>query len=243
MCNFFSFCYDGFNTFLYSDWEIRKNNLKEKVDSHTWILTHFKIPPKQQDKWDYFEFNPLTKKFIEDNPSKRPDIDPEIIDKAQAWVEALDFKTIIPQLIIKPIVNPLKNKPKKVTKKIKMKLREWSLVWNSVPNSVWDSVRTSVWDSVRTSVWDSMLNSVWDSVRASMWDSMLNSVWDSVRASMLNSVWDSMRAYVSSFLDIEYKYDFSSVLYLWEHGFIPSFDGTTWRLHSGKDATIVYENK
>jgi hypothetical protein len=229
--------------------------LKEKVDSHTWILTHFKIPPKQQDKWNYFEFNPLTKKFIEDNPSKRPDIDPEIIDKAQAWVEALDFKTIIPQLIIKPIVNPLKNKPKKVTKKIKMKLREWSLVWNSVPNSVWDSMLNSVWDSVRTSVWDSMLNSVWDSVR----DSMLNSVWDLVRASMWDSVWGSMRdsvrasmwdsmlnsvwAYVSSFLDIEYKYDFSSVLYLWEHGFIPSFDGTTWRLHSGKDATIVYENK
>jgi len=24
-------------------------------------------------------------------------------------------------------------------------------------------------------------------------------------------------------------------------GFVPSFDGTTWRLHAGKDAKIVFE--
>jgi hypothetical protein len=28
---------------------------------------------------------------------------------------------------------------------------------------------------------------------------------------------------------------------LWRSGFIPSFDGTTWRLHQGKNAKIVYE--
>ncbi len=27
---------------------------------------------------------------------------------------------------------------------------------------------------------------------------------------------------------------------LWHRGFVPSFDGTTWRLHSGKNADIVY---
>jgi hypothetical protein len=28
---------------------------------------------------------------------------------------------------------------------------------------------------------------------------------------------------------------------LWESGFVPSFDGKTWRLHAGKNAKIVYE--
>ena len=67
------------------------------------------------------------------------------------------------------------------------------------------------------------------------------SVWASVRASVGDSVRDSVRAYVSSFFDVEYKFDFSSVVKLWEAGLVPSFDGTTWRLHSGENADVVFE--
>ena len=81
--------------------------------------------------------------------------------------------------------------------------------------------------------WSSVRNSVWDSVRDSVWDSVRNSVWD--------SVWDSVLAYISSFFDIKYKYGFSSAIQLWESGLIPSFDGKTWRLRSGKKADIIYE--
>ena len=77
--------------------------------------------------------------------------------------------------------------------------------------------------------------SVWDSVR----DSVRDSIWDSVRA----SVWDSVWAYYSTFFNIRYEHDFSSCIKLWNSGFVPSFDGKTWRLHSGKDAKIVYEIK
>ena len=83
--------------------------------------------------------------------------------------------------------------------------------------------------------WDS----VWDSVRASVWDS----VWDSVRASVRDSVWDSVGAYTSSFFDIEYKHDFSPAIKLWEMGLVPSFDGTTWRLHGGPDARVMWKGK
>ena len=62
-------------------------------------------------------------------------------------------------------------------------------------------------------------------------------VWDSVSA----SVWELVRAYYSSFFDVEHKFDYSSAIKLWEAGLVPSFDGTTWRLHSGKSADIVYE--
>ena len=65
--------------------------------------------------------------------------------------------------------------------------------------------------------------------------------WASVRDSVWAAVWDSVRAYFSSFFAINYEYDFSSAVKLWEAGLVPSFDGTTWRLHSGESADVVYE--
>ena len=85
------------------------------------------------------------------------------------------------------------------------------------------------WLKVWASVWDS----VWDSVGASVWAS----VWDSVGASVGASVW----AYFSSFFAIDYEHDFSSAVKLWEAGLVPSFDGRTWRLHSGERAAVVFE--
>jgi len=61
--------------------------------------------------------------------------------------------------------------------------------------------------------------------------------WDSVWTSVRDSVW----TYSSSFFAINYEYDFSSAVKLWESGLVPSFDGKTWRLHSGTNADIVYE--
>ena len=83
--------------------------------------------------------------------------------------------------------------------------------------------------------------SVRASVRASVWDSVRASVRAAVRDSVWAAVWDSVRAYFSSFFAINYEYDFSSAVKLWEAGLVPSFDGTTWRLHSGESADVVYE--
>ena len=33
----------------------------------------------------------------------------------------------------------------------------------------------------------------------------------------------------------------SKAVKLWEAGLVPSFDGKVWRLHTGKDAQVVYE--
>ena len=110
-------------------------------------------------------------------------------------------------------------------------------VRDSVWDSVWDSVGASVWSSVRASVMASVRDSVWDSVRASVWDS----VWASVRASVRASVCDSVGAYFSTFFNIEYNIDMSSCIALWNRGFVASYNGKTWRLHSGMDAKIVYE--
>ena len=83
--------------------------------------------------------------------------------------------------------------------------------------------------------------SVRDSVGASVGDSVMDSVGDSVGDSVWASVWASVASYVSTFFAIDYEYDFSSAVKLWEAGLVPSFDRRTWRLHTGKNAKIVYE--
>jgi hypothetical protein len=126
-------------------------------------------------------------------------------------------------------------------------------VWASVGASVGDSVGDSVWASVWASVGDSVGDSVWDSVGASVRASVGASVWDSVRASVWDSVRDSVRAsvraYTGSFFKIPVwkyvkhpkgKYPYQPLVDLWNQGFVPSFDGTTWRLHAGPKAAIVY---
>jgi hypothetical protein len=235
MCRFFSFVTEPENNGgkrFYFDWDYRKANLNvhpedDNADSHSIICKHFKL---KEDVCNKYEFNPLTKEFVVDQ------INAPVDDRIQVeeWVNNLDFKKVVEPLIIKPIVNPLELKMVKKPTKAQIKLlEELDSVWASVRDSVGDSVRASVRDSVWDSVGDSVRDSVWDSVR----DSVGASVWDSVRASVRASVW----AYVSSFFDIKYNLDFSPCVKLWEQGLVPSFDGKTWRLHSGKKATIVYE--
>ena len=128
-------------------------------------------------------------------------------------------------------INPLLIPAHKVTKKDIESLKRW------------DSVRASIWDSVRASVGAS----VGATVGYSVWDS----VWASVRASVGASVGATVGAYTGSLFpnitDWKYAskgingYPYQPVVDLWKRGFIGSFDGKIWRLHSGKDAKIVWE--
>ena len=71
--------------------------------------------------------------------------------------------------------------------------------------------------------------------------------WASVGA----SVRDSVEAYSGSLFPniIEWQYlkgkqatyPYQPAVDLWKRGLIPSFDGKIWRLHSGKDAKVVFE--
>ncbi len=223
MCNFFSFVTDPVNhpaEYYCFDWEYRKEYLEaDDADSHSHICAHFRL---NEDVCNKYEFNPLTKAFrIDQINSERDDS-----EAAEKWVKRLDFKTVIEPLIVKPIVNPFGlPKVEQVTDEQIGWLKVWASVRASVRASVWASVR----DAVGNSVWDSVWNSVWDSV------------WTSVRASVRASVGASVTAYISSFFDIDYKFDFSSAVKLWNDGLVPSFDDKTWRLHTGKDARVVYE--
>jgi len=74
---------------------------------------------------------------------------------------------------------------------------------------------------------------------------VFSSVWD--------SVWDSVGAYIGSLFPAITKweyvnhtpgvYPFQSAVDLWRRGLVPSYLGGVWRLHSGAQAEIVWEEK
>ena len=207
MCEFFSCVSDGKGKIWYFDYEIRQKIIKCELDystdSHSSIADYFKL---NEDRLNKYEYNPLTKVFTVDQISAKRD-DRNVVKEQ---VRGIDFKELVPELIIKKIKNPLFKRVGEVTKQDIKNLRKWDSVWDSVGGSVRGSVGGSVRDSVL----------------------------------------DSVRCYTSSFFRlnkwryIDYKENenpFQPCIDLWERGFVPSFDGKTWRLHKGKNATICYE--
>jgi hypothetical protein len=81
----------------------------------------------------------------------------------------------------------------------------------------------------------------WATVEATVGATVRDTVEATVGATVWDTVWNTVWAYVSSFSDVVYPYDYSPAIKLWEQGLVPSFDGKTWRLHTGNDAHIVYE--
>ena len=103
----------------------------------------------------------------------------------------------------------------------------------------WHSVRHSVGHLVRHSVRHSVGHLVGHSVRDSVWHSVGDSVGDSVWAYT-----GSLFPNIKKWKYIDHKkgvYPLQPAVDLWYAGLVPSFDGKTWRLHSGEKATIVYE--
>jgi len=241
MCDFFSLTSDGNGNIKYFNWELRKKCISGELDydpdSHTSINDYFGFNVVRADGRNKYEFNPLTRKFMVDQINGWDDS-----DEVERQVRELDFKEICPKLIIKPIVNPLTDIrfDGEVTEEHIGLLKRWSVV----RGCVWKPVRDSVIGSVDGSLWDS----VWYSVWGSLWDSVWDSVWGSVKYSMDDFVY----SYISSFFNLEKNewkrcdFDFKgnpfqSAIDLWNMGLIPSFDGEAWRLHSGRDAKVVWK--
>jgi len=142
-------------------------------------------------------------------------------------------------------------------------MHELLIKWSTIRISIWQAIEATIEATIGTSVWDTAWDSAWDSVgisiRNTVRDSIWNTAWDTARDSRWNtarafidvSIWDSIGAYISSlFLQIKtWKYiktepgrnPFQSCIDLWNNGYVPSFDGKIWRLHTGEDANIVFE--
>jgi hypothetical protein len=232
MCKFFSFVSNGRGRYWYSDKDDRAE-MKDtdfEADSHASIVAwhqnkrQLAIGGAVEDRLNKFEFNPITKEFVVDQINGKEDS-----EQAEIWANRIDFSEIVPELIIHEIYDP-KSKLAKPTERDFALLKKWAKVWASVGVSVRASVGTS-FGSVGASVW------------ASVWAS-IGSVGSSVGASM----W----GYTSSFFDIpkwqgidhaEGENPFQPGIDLWNRSLVPSFDGETWRLHSGPEMEVVWRGK
>ena len=256
MCDFFSLVSDGKGKIMYFDWKLRKQCIDKKLnyqpDSHTSIADYFGYRGAREDVLNKYEYNPITKVFKVDQLNTVDDT-----GEVEKFCKELDFKKVIPQLIIpEKIIHPFNDFDTiAITKKDLKLLKKWASVWASVRASVRDSVRASVGDLVRASVRDSVRASVgdlvWASVRDLVWDSVEDSIW----ASDWDLVWDLARAsvwaYISSMVKLDkWKYikhkkgvnPFQSCIDLWNKGLVPSYDGKIWRLH-GKEGKVIWEGK
>ena len=84
-------------------------------------------------------------------------------------------------------------------------------------------------------------------------DIVLLKQWASASASASASVGGSVWAYIGSLFPTITKweyvnhtpgvYPFQSAVDLWRRGLVPSYSGGVWRLHSGAQAEIVWEEK
>lgn len=253
MCNFFSLISDGTGRPYYFNHEIRKQILAGKLnyelDSHTSIAHYHGFKGAQEDQMNKYEYNPLMKEFLIDQINTEDDS-----KQIKKFCHQLNFKTIVPALIIKPIIHPFRDRCcLSATEKDIRLLEKWKSVGesvgdsvgksvgesmgNSVGYSVKESVEYSVGNSVGYSVWKSIGKSMRVSVRKSRGNSVQNSVWKSVG----ESVMDTVQVYISSFFDISELKKYQPAVILWEKGLVPSYDGKTWRLHGSPNGKILWE--
>ena len=153
MCKFFSLISDGTGKVYYFDAAVRKQiiagtlkdrsgNVYANTDSHSSIAYYYNLIDDHCNKWEY---NPLTGLLKRDQINTVDDF-----DAVNDFCKALDFKTVVPELIIHPIIHPFRDvSAHEVAEKDIVNLRQWA----SVTQSVRQSVGASAWRSVRESVW------------------------------------------------------------------------------------------
>ena len=220
MCKFFSLISDGTGKVYYFDAAVRKQiiagtlkdrsgNVYANTDSHSSIAYYYNLIDDHCNKWEY---NPFTGLLERDQINTVDDF-----DAVNDFCKALDFKTVVPELIIHPIIHPFRDvSAHEVAEKDIVNLRQWA----SVTQSVRQSVGASAWESVGASAWESVRESVW---------------------AYISSYFDLQQWKYIDHAPGENPYQ--PLIDLWNRGFVPSYgDKTkTWRLHQGKDAKIVYE--
>jgi hypothetical protein len=251
MCDFFSFLSDGKGSYIYADAKTRKENPDKEHDAHSWLAQHFlgEGASKLEDLYNKYEYNPLTRELKLDNRGQKCEDDS---DSAEKWCNALNFKRIIPELIIKKIKIPLTGRPKKPTKKDIANLKKWSRTGYCVWNSICFNIDMIVRNSVDNSLWFMLDHYVDHNIWCDISRKLLfnrNNINGRCRKGLIrhqyskHSIMDLVCNYKASFFNLEYNFDITPGNELWNRGFVPCFDGTTWKLHSGKDAKVVYEMK
>jgi hypothetical protein len=237
MYRFFSFC-DFNGKPLYFNAEERRQILRNEggfkdlgyeADSFTSIEDYFLN--EDEEVTGRYSFNPFSGEFKIEKGSE----DNSAMEK---WVRGLDFRDIVPELIIKKIVHPSEIDPPQVTEDHINLLKKWASVRRSSLESTQDMIKYrvglayySVFDLVKSYPCDFVSSRVYPK----FWPKTGGPGWSIIRKSvMVDLSFGSVEeAYVSSFFDLwEGKNPFQSCIELWQTGLVPVTDGEIWFLVS-----------
>lgn len=245
MCNFLSLVSNGkvgtdAGKLMYFNWNMRKKCIDEKIDydpdSHTSIADYFGYRGVQEDILNKYEFNPLTRIFRRDQINTTNDS-----SAVHCKCLELDFKDIVPSLVVKKIINPFQIETQNVTTRQKELLNNWINSKYNTRETIRTLVLVSVIKYTRKNMWDDMLeclwDDMWDSMRDNMRANMRECVWDSMRANMLASMW----AYIGSFIK-ESPYRFQPCVDLWEQGLVPVFANGIWFLYRNRKGKVIADS-
>lgn len=155
--------------------------------------------------------------------------------------------------------NPLVGTPKKPTKKDIELLKQWIKIeeknFTKIKDCIEDSIRNS-YPNLKNHIWDGIGQDIIEKIRLALRNEI---VWAPEKLPreyakyyyIDNSVKDFIYAYLGSLYpgvkkwkNISHKegeYPFQCAVELLKRGFVPSFDGGCWRLHSGKKGQKFFE--
>jgi len=180
--------------------------------------------------------------------------------KQTAWKAWATWKKQVYQFNLQEVLNP--TNPFKMEKCVPLQqdilmLKEWVGIMSSfMQSNVGNSVGKSVFASVGASIGNEVLHSIRVRVSDIILAGVLASVGDNISPADKDnniglSLRDSVLAYSGSLfpnikkwkyiIHEENKYPYQAAVDLWKRGLVASFDGKIWRLHSGKDASVVFE--
>lgn len=226
MCYFFSFVtepekYGGKR--FYFNWKDRKKalemNMKDVVDSHSWICSHFRL---NEDECNKYEYDPFTKVFLIDQTNSS--IDDSVA--AEEWVKQLDFKRIMEPIIYKNMVDPVTLPTPTLTARDFENLDKWKEI---VDNFSYSNI-INEYPEFKL-----------------LWDAVSNKLFYKNHHYLITSFKYVKNLYVAYLLSFYTKadlnVDITCAIELWERGVIPVFSDNHWTLHSGNSLNKLYSTK
>jgi len=236
---------------------------KAGLDSHDQLVTHYDLKDDRADRPGFARVE-----IVPDHDRQYPYLWPEkpwrfVLDEMvepewfkhsheqAAWKAFEEWKAeVYGSFNYQEARNPIKpfqGEPTTPTEEDIALLREWAEVRERMGTPVEWRVSKSVEWRVGESVGESVPRSVGESVHRSVYENVDGSVGESVHRIVCPLMW----AYIGSlfpgiqkwkYIDHEEGvYPFQASVDLWRRGLVPSYDGETWRLHSGKKPQIVWE--
>jgi len=159
-------------------------------------------------------------------------------------------------------IDPLSQKHKVNQEDIDL-LVSWVSLYQSstldIIDTVFETIKKRFGSNLRELIWDTLVASTANKTASRIWKELDGTPLDEVpmnnlvKRSFIFSFEALCYAYIGSLFPniyqwkkIQHKkgeYPFKPAADLWRKGLLPSFDGKIWRLHSGKNAKMVYEER